>query len=330
MKNTSDNVRFYSSIQKKNIEFFWYPYIPFGKVTLIQGDPGCGKSSLIIKLASIASSAGTMPDGMVIQNAFNVIYQCIEDGAADTIKPRLENNGADLTHISFITDNDEPLSVIDKEKIISSINDTRSKLVIFDPIQSFVGNSGYGTSVAGSREFMNTLISIAEETGAAVVIIGHLNKNESSKDLYRGLGSIDIAASVRSVIQVDRLEDNSNVRCIKHIKSSLAPEGDVFGFEIQKTGYVEFIGSIDLGQEQESIIDQSRKSYDTKSSLAESLLLDSLYHVDMKYSDILQLIKKNDISVRTLNNAKKSLGVSSIKKKDGWYWHLTIDNEASS
>lgn len=330
MKNTSNQVKYYSSVIKKNIDFFWYPYIPFGKVTLIQGDPGCGKSSLIIKLASIASTAGVMPDGMIIQNAFNVIYQCIEDGAADTIKPRLENNGADLTHISFIIENDEPLSVIDKEKIISSINDTRSKLVIFDPIQSFVGNSGYGTSVAGSREFMNTLISIAEETSAAVVIIGHLNKNESSKDLYRGLGSIDIAASVRSVLQIDRLDKDSNVRCIKHIKSSLAPEGDVFGFEILKDGFVEFIGSLDLRREQESIIDQSRISYDTKSSLAEKIILDTLCCDDMKYSEILQIIKKNDISVRTLNNAKKSLGVASIKKKDGWYWHLNIEKEADN
>lgn len=323
MKNEEKLVKYYSAVTKKEIEWFWYPYIPFGKVTLIQGDPGCGKSSLLIKLSSIASNGGVMPDGSSLKKGTNVIYQCIEDGVADTIKPRFVANEADLSKVSYISDGENILSEIDKQKIIDSINETGARLVIFDPIQSFLGKTGFVYSVAGSRDFMNILISIADETNAAIVIIGHLNKNENSKALYRGLGSIDIAASVRSVLQVDRLKSDSNIRCIKHIKSSLAQEGDVFGFEISSNGKVDFIGSIDMDNEADLIADQSKVVFDTKLITAEKHLIKELSKDDRKYNDILKVVQKKNISVRTLNNAKKSLGITSIKKKDGWYWHYS-------
>ena len=325
MKNKSKMVKYFDSITKTDIDWFWYPYIPLGKVTLIQGDPGCGKSSLIIKLAALASTGGVMPDGKCFKSGINVIYQCIEDGIADTIKPRFVANSANISKISYIADNDEIFSEIDKKRIIDSINETGARLVIFDPIQSFLCKTGFAYTVAGSRDFMNTLISIADETKSAIVIIGHLNKNENSKALYRGLGSIDIAASVRSVLQVERLKSDSNIRLIKHIKSSLAPEGDLFGFEISSEGKVDFIGSIDMEKEVDSIVDQSKTSFDTKMNTSEKFLIKELSKGDRRYNDILNMIQKKNISVRTLNNAKKSLGIISIKKKDGWYWHYSVD-----
>ena len=98
----SDKVGKYSGIKKSKVNWFWYPYIPFGKITLIQGDPSEGKSMLALILASIASRAGTMPDGTVLSTPIRVIYQCLEDGISDTIIPRLEQAGGKISNFFFI------------------------------------------------------------------------------------------------------------------------------------------------------------------------------------------------------------------------------------
>ena len=95
---------YYSAIHKKDVEWLWYPYIACGKVTILQGDPGEGKSTVAIRLSALLSTAGTLPDGTKTEQPVNVIYQCSEDGLADTIKPRLENADADCDKLVYIVE----------------------------------------------------------------------------------------------------------------------------------------------------------------------------------------------------------------------------------
>ena len=104
---------YYSNIEAKSVDWLWFPYIPFGKLTVIQGDPGEGKSTFVINLLSLLTKGHPMPDGFVPMQSYTAIYQCAEDGIADTIKPRLEQAGADCSKVAYIADSDVALTLED-------------------------------------------------------------------------------------------------------------------------------------------------------------------------------------------------------------------------
>ncbi len=317
----SQSVTFYSTIKSSEVEWLWYPYIPFGKITLVQGDPGEGKSTLALKLASIVSAAGMMPDGRISDNKHKVMYQCVEDDISDTIKPRLENNGADLENVAFIGDGLNPTDFFDEESLLETIRTFDVRLFVIDPVQSFIGKNSNVYDVCRIREFMGMIARVANRTNCAFVLISHLNKNESGKDLYRGLGSIDFVASARSVLQIGRLSDGSNIRVIKHIKSSLAPEGDCFAFEIVDDSGVEWIGNVDVDEEI-AVSDQAIQSKGNKYGIIKKKLKSWLRKDDLPYSEVLSRSQALNVGVRTMNEAKKELKIHSIKRDGHWYWHM--------
>lgn len=116
------NVRYYSSVEPQKVSWLWYPYIPFGKVTILQGDPGDGKSTMILDLISRLTTGTELPDGQKIKETINCVYQCSEDNLADTIKPRLLTAGADCSKVAFIDELNESLK-LDDERIAKTISE---------------------------------------------------------------------------------------------------------------------------------------------------------------------------------------------------------------
>ena len=231
MEDTITGVEFYSNVKTSEVEWIWYPYIPCGKITMLQGDPGEGKSTLIIHIAAILTKGGYLPDGQKIKKPEIVIYQCSEDGKGDTIKPRLEQAGADCNRVAFIKDDNGELTLED-ERIKTAINQIGAKMVVLDPIQAFIGHNGNMTNAVKMRETLSKLSKVAEETNCAIVLVGHMTKSSGGKQIYRGLGSIDIAATVRSILMVSRDKEEPWKRYMFPVKSSLAPEGEPIGFEL--------------------------------------------------------------------------------------------------
>ncbi|MBR1633528.1 MAG: AAA family ATPase [Lachnospiraceae bacterium] len=309
--------RIYADIEASKVEWLWYPYVPYGKITLIQGDPGEGKSSLVLKLASLLSQGKPMPDGMAAEEPVKVIYQAAEDSPSDTIKPRLVCYGAYCRNIVFIEDTDEYHFRLEEESLIETIEDIGARVLVYDPIQAFFMRDKDASN--NIRLKLSALGNAAEKTGCAIILIGHMNKNEGGKDLYRGLGSIDVAAAARSVLSVSRLEESSSVRVLRHIKSSLTVRGGDFGFEITDEGDIEWIGLIE--KETEQVADQAKKRSGAKFEKAKGLLLEWLSADDLQCSEILSRFKAIGISQRTVNEAKKALDVHSVKTADGWRWH---------
>ena len=123
---------YYSNIEAKSVDWLWFPYIPFGKLTVIQGDPGEGKSTFVINLLSLLTKGLPMPDGFVPGHSYTAIYQCAEDGIADTIKPRLEQAGADCSKVAYIADSDVVLTLEDG-RIESAIKETGARVFVIDP-----------------------------------------------------------------------------------------------------------------------------------------------------------------------------------------------------
>lgn len=319
----SDNLKIINmnDVEAKEVEWLWYPYIPFGKITIIQGDPGEGKTTLILNLAAMLSKGERLPYDDKLRTPINVIYQTAEDGLSDTVKPRLQNAKADSSRISVIDESEHELSITD-ERLEWAIEQTNAKLVILDPLQAYLGSNVDMHRANEIRPVMKHLGVIAEKYQCAVVLIGHMNKASGMKSSYRGLGSIDIPASARSVLVVGRIKDNPTIRVMAQTKNSLAPEGEPIAFELNKDTGFKFIGKYDI-----SVDDLlNGTNHITKSEQAENLIKDFLSDGQPKQQKQIQKqAEMRSISIRVLNEAKKQLGVRSFKSGNCWYWELNAN-----
>lgn len=304
-----------ADVESKNVEFLWYPYIPYGKITIIQGDPGEGKTTAVLRIAALLTKGEKLPEDNQEREPVNVIYQTAEDGLADTVKPRLEAAGADCSRILVIDESDENLSMLDS-RIEEALKETGAKLIILDPIQAYLGSNVDMHRANEIRPVMKHLGNIAEKYGCAIILIGHMNKASGSKSTYRGLGSIDFQATARSVLIVGRIKDDPTCRVIVHDKSSLAPEGPSIAFRLDKDNGFEWEGIIDITVDE--LLSGEQKT--SKLNKAKDFLKSYLADGPKAYNDIEVEAAENGIKSRTLYTAKDELGVVSKKVGAKWFW----------
>ncbi len=300
-----------ADIKAQAVSWLWYPYIPFGKISIMHGDPGEGKTFLVLAITSALTKGEKILNSEQHQ-PMNIIYQTAEDGLADTIKPRLDAIGADCSRVLVIDESETTLSMCDI-RLEQAIKDTGAKLVILDPLQAYLGSNVDMHRANEIRPIFHKLSLVAERTGCAMLLIGHLNKG-MGKSSYRGLGSIDITAAARSVVIVGKSPNDPNIRIMAHSKSNLAPMGKSVAFQI-KDG-VQFIGECDMSVEDLLMGAPARK--DVLGS-AKELLLSLLSEGEQASEFILQMAKAQNISERTLKTAKKELGVVAKKRGGKWY-----------
>lgn len=220
-----------SDIHAEQMRWLWEPYLPRGKITIIQGDPGDGKTTFVLALAALLTQGLPMPGGSAAAPPMNVIYQTAEDGLADTIRPRLDALGADCSRVLVIDESERELT-LDDQRLAQAIRQTGAGLAVLDPIQAYLGNNVDMHRANEVRPVLKCVAAMAERTGCAVILIGHMNKAQGLKSGYRGLGSIDFRAAARSVLVVGRLKEDPTVRIVAQDKNSLAPEGKSIAFQL--------------------------------------------------------------------------------------------------
>ena len=311
-------------VVSKEVEWLWYPYIPYGKITIIEGDPGEGKTTLVLKLAAALSRGLPLPcDDDKEYEPIHIIYQTTEDGIEDTIKPRLEKTGADCSMIRVIDETDKELSMTD-DRLEQAIIETGARLIILDPIQAYIGATVDMHRANEIRPVLKHLGIIAEKHNCAIILIGHMNKASGSKSTYRGLGSIDIQATARSVLLVARLRDKPNIRIMAHDKSSLAPAGDAIGFEMTEDSGMVCIGPYDITIDE--LLSGNEGRGKKKLDIAENFIKEYFgTNKVIPSNEIMMEAAKRSIKRNTLLSEKKKLGITSDKEKaeDGtiyWTW----------
>ncbi len=309
---------YYSNITPKPVEWLWYPYIPFGKLTVIQGDPGEGKSTFVLNLVALLTKGLSMPDGFPVPRPGVAIYQCAEDGTADTIKPRLEQAGADCEKVAYIIDDDIALTLEDG-RIESAIKQTGARVFIIDPLQAFIPPDSDMQSATKMRSMLRKLANTAEQYHCAVILIGHMNKGSGAKTLYRGLGSIDIAAIARSVLMVSRDENRPGIRYMYPIKSSLAPEGPAIAFSFRDGGGLEWQGRYELNTAE---LMDSVTIKTTKRERARAKLIQILERGDKPAKEIYAGLADIGVGSRTVEKVKKELQINTYRSGGCWYWSL--------
>jgi RecA/RadA recombinase len=325
MDRKLSKIQYYSTVISQDIEWLWYPYIPYGRITVIQGDPGEGKTTFVLQLAAKLSTGQPLPECDGAAPPQNVIYQSTEDGIADTIKPRLISAGADCDRIAFIDDTAYPLTLND-ERLEHAICECNARLLVLDPLQAFIGSDSDMHRANEMRPLMHKLAEIAERTRCAVVIIGHMNKAAGSKGLYRSLGSIDITAAARSVLLIGRLKDEPLIRVMTQIKNNLAPEGRSVAFEMVSSGGIRWIGYYDISSD--DLLSGANQPDNTKLEQARALLREALASKPMLCSEGYALCRRNGIGKRTTETAKQLEDIKSVKMLDGWYWTLEDEKDA--
>lgn len=323
-----------SDVESVPVQWLWYGWIPAGKITVADGDPGLGKSIVSLDLAARISTGAPMPGEYDEQPPRGVVLLSAEDDLADTIRPRLDAADADCTRIvalrtvADLDDEDRPPSIPeDLPAIRAAIETVDAALVVVDPLMAFLSEGTDSHKDQSVRRVLHGLATLAQETGVAILLIRHLNKSAAGNPLYRGGGSIGIVAATRSGLVIARDPDDPERRVLASNKCNLAAQPDSLIFHLEH--------ALDSSR----IVWGGASSHTARDLLAEpvgeerSALEDAKDYLEatlangpVRAGEVKRGAREGDISERTLNRAKKALGVECYQEAGrphpGWLWKL--------
>ena len=324
-----------STVSPEEVDWFWEGRIPLGKLTVIDGDPGTGKSTLTLDLAARASRGGPMPDGSGYRAPVGVVILSGEDGLADTIVPRLTSAGADLTRIVALTECPDgegeethpPVLPGDLGVIRQAIARVEAKLLIIDPLMAYLGADTNSHRDQDIRRVLFRVAALAEETGVAVVVVRHLNKSGGGPALYRGGGSIGIIGAARSGLLVAIDPDDEDRRVFASTKSNLGPRPESLSFHLEagegEAAHVVWDGT--SAHDANALLAAPATGEErTASDEAQEFLLAVLAEGPVASTQIVAEARGAGLSERTLRRAKGALGIESRKRdmRSPWVWEL--------
>src|SRR5215216_5349173 len=238
--------RLLSEVEPECVTALWEGRIFRGKLNLIEGDPGTGKSAAATDLAARVSVGKPWPDGVECK-AGGVVILSAEDGLADTIRPRFDAAGGDpskVVAVSTVPDgegNERQIAIPDDLHVIeAAIERVGALLVVVDPLMAFLPGEVNSHRDQDVRRALAPLARLAERTGAAIVVIRHLNKGTGGNALYRGGGSIGIVGAARSGLLIAKHPGDDGRRVLASMKSNLAAPAHslVFGLASTESGAV--------------------------------------------------------------------------------------------
>lgn len=195
------------------------------------------------------------------------------------------------------------------KRVEDAITKYNAKLMIIDPLQAYLGDGIDMHRANQIRPIMHHLSNVAERTGCAIILIGHMNKDSKNQNgIYKGLGSIDIVASARSVLLLGRDHKNKYIRAVVPIKSSLAPEGKAVAFELNRDTGFKWLGESELTEKD---LLSSYKTKDTtkptKLEEAKKYILDLIEDGDILVKEAEEILKDEGFSNSTIRRAREQL-----------------------
>lgn len=300
-------------VEKEDVKWLWYPYIPAGKLTLLEGDPGQGKSWITCSLAADISVGRPLPGQSTGGPPQNVLMLSAEDGLGDTVRPRIEAMNGDLSRI-FVSD---AFFVLDKEGIgamVDTMKKTAATIVFLDPIVAYLGGKLDMHRANEVRQIMAALGEAARETGSAIVAVRHLRKAQGAKAIYQGIGSIDFTAAARSVLQV--METKGGTKYMFHAKHNLTPKGESVAYKLEGDKFI-WEGILDDTADENKPVNKKSKAIAT----AERFLLDTLKDGPVAASELHERASLAGVSIQSIQRAKAGIAYSK-KTSDGWAWYL--------
>lgn len=335
-----------ANVQPEKVTWLWEGYVPAGKLTLIDGDPGDGKSTMSLDLAARVTTGSPMPDGSPSGRKGPVVMLSAEDGLADTIRPRLDAAGADVGQVAvmdevMVTDAEtgakraRPVELpLDLPLLKKAIRDSGAVLVTIDPLMAFLAgvDSHNDQSV---RRALHPLSKLADATGTAILVIRHMNKGSGSKALYRGGGSIGIAGAARAVhvVAADPDDESGMRRLLAPVKVNIAAKPPTMAYrlvpdDLHGCARISWEGTVQATADDLVNIEPAEERQEKVT--AEQFLREALKDAPRRTKEVeLEAREGYGISQRTLFRARTKLGVRSeqlptgptkngVKKNEWW------------
>lgn len=311
-----------SDVEPKKPKWLFEPYIPISEVTLIEGDPECGKSWLAMAIASSVSHGTNPVTGETVRSPAPVLFLSCEDSIEMVQAERFKLFKANQELIISV----EKPFVLDSfgfESLENTIVEHKPMLVVLNPLQAYVG--GYDLNrMNEARPILNGLNSLAKKFELAILGIRHLNKG-SSKSAYRGAGSIDIRAAARSVLIMGKNPKNKLEGAIFHSKSNLSENGSPLGYTIDTEKGFQILSGTKLTIADIAGSDTEKIDKKLKIEMAEDWIKKVLNMCPIPSKDFEGLAEDEGISLKTLERARKNLGVESFRDGQNWAVRLPQD-----
>ena len=325
-----------ADVKAERVEWLWPGWLPVGKLVVVEGDPGEGKSTLTLDLAARLSRGSPLPDGAEGGEPADVVLLSAEDGIADTIRPRLDAAGADVARIHVFAEvHDEsglrpPELPADVPRLEGIVRERYARLVVVDPLAAFLASQVDSHRDQDVRRVLHVLAALADRTGCTVLVLRHLNKSGGAKAMYRGGGSIGIigAARLGLLVAPDPEDDSRHVLAV--IKSNLAAKPDALAYRLVPDtlhGVARLSWEGAAAYTADDLLCTRSDDERSAEGEAESFLRDELSGGPKPARDVKKAARDAGIAERTLDRAKQRAGV--VAKREGgladrgrWMWAL--------
>ncbi len=324
-----------SEVKPERVEWLWDARIPLGKLTILDGDPGLGKSTLSLDIAARVSRGLPMPGSMEHMEPSGVVLLSAEDDLADTIRPRLDAAGADVSRILALRtvpdgEEDRPPSIpADLDYLACAIERVDARLVVVDPLMAFLGGEVDGHKDQSVRRALHRLAALAEDHHVAVVVVRHLNKAVGGNPLYRGGGSIGIIGAARSGLLVGRDPDDENRRVLASTKANLAQEAESLSFHIEQHEGASRVSWDGVSSHGAGCLLAEAEGDQSALDEAKEIVRDILANGPVSSADLRRRAMNEGVSERTMRRARGALGAVKQKRgmQGGWTWELPTEAE---
>jgi hypothetical protein len=321
-------------VRPERVTWLWDGRIPLGKLTILDGDPGLGKSTLSLAIAANVSRGLPLPGSTEPSRPAGVVLLSAEDDLADTIRPRLDAAGADVTRILALRtvpgDEEMPPSIpADLHLLEQAIERVDARLVVVDPLMAFLDADVDAHKDQGVRRALHRLSTLAEGHGVAVLVIRHLNKASGGNPLYRGGGSIGIVAAARAGMLVARDPDDANRRVLASTKCNLAAEPESLSFHLEQHDEASRVVWDGTSAHNAALLLAESDGDPSALDEAKEVVADILAAGPVASTDLRRRALAEGVSERTMRRARATL--RCVKRKagmtGGWTWELPAHAE---
>jgi hypothetical protein len=318
-----------ADIEPRCVDWLWNPFIPARMLSILSGDPAAGKSYVALAVAADLSR-GKLLDGRFIEPV-NTIYLTCENPLAECVRPRFDLLGGDPARLFvlhgalFETDGEEErraITLADIPILDAAISQKRARLVVADPLQSYLGANVDLHRSNQTRPVLDGLAKLAELHGCAILLVRHLSKQTGASAIHRGLGSIDLSGAARSEMLAGSPPDDPDSRALVHIKSNVGPMGHSLGYSINGEGKFSWTGESPLTAL--DLLAAPAGNSDRKLGEASRWLTEQLQSGSLEQKQIRERAERAGITYRTLRRAKDAVGVKSYRTglAGPWEWKL--------
>jgi RecA-family ATPase len=317
-----------ADVAPEKVDWLWHPYIPRGKLTVMEGDPGLGKSWLTMALAACLSTNKKLPGQTKATSGGRVLLLSAEDGLGDTIRPRLDDMKANVKKIFAINKaivfDDEGI-----EEVRAHIDKIQPTMVIVDPLVAYMGGGVDLHKANEVRVVMHALGSIAEDYGLSILAVRHLTKGSRDKSIYRGQGSVDITAAARSVLAVGYHPEHDDLRVICHIKSNLAMQGQSVQYALtpNRDNIFSWQGFCDVTVEDMQNT-SANATGNSQKKLAREFLEEQLHDGPVRKQTLKKNAEAKGIKWDIINLIKSELAIVIKPIKGKYFWSLNKQEES--